>query len=747
MSGGAAIPARLGKYEIRGTLGRGAMGVVLDGWDPIIDRRVAIKTLRLPDASDDEALDALDRFKREAQAAGRLTHPNIVGVFEYGQTDELAFIVMEFVEGRSLKDVIATGPMATVTAVRLIQDVLAGLSYSHGRGVVHRDIKPANIMLTKEDQAKIADFGIARIESSSMTQAGTVMGTPAYMPPEQFLGQTVDRRADIYSTGVMLYQLLTGERPFEGSLASIMHKVMNTAPPRPSDVAVTAPPALDAVVAKAMARRPEDRFDTAADFAQALRTPPPLPEPADAGGDATIVTPRAKPLPLPAAAPTSLATAVGASPTLPMSPTPQPPQSPQQARSRLPVLAGAGVAVLAAAGLAAWLLLPTSRLTAPDTATSTPAGTMTVSNAPTPTTPTPTTPTPTTTASVAPTATSGVPASGVTRPAAPLPETASPVTSTRQQPPVQSGVQTPPFSAPAPTPATGPSPTAVSPPSMIPAATPSAPPPVPQPTVTAGLALPLTPSPPAATPPAQQPTPEATPSATPVPAPVPASAVAASLAMRLPGIGCSLLQSGVGSDGRPMLTGLVGTGAPTEAAQRAVDAAAASRSAVSWNLQSFEGPFCPVLDYLRSLPDTGLRLDQDGGRTALADGELIAMRITMPGFAGFLHVAYLQSNQLVSTLVPGPGYPPQTYGARATGMLGTKREDSPGWQVGKPFGTDMIVAIVSTAPLFSKPLPDDQPLGAYLSSLRSAIDTLRRRGGTVAVAAQTVETVETKPTR
>ena len=236
----------LGKYEIKRPLGRGAMGTVYEGWDPIIARRVAIKTVRLPDNDDPETEEALARFRREAQAAGRLTHPNIVGVFDYGETNDLAYIVMEFVDGPTLKTLLDKQErFALADAVRVMEDVLAGLQFSHERGVVHRDIKPANVMLTSSGQAKIADFGIARIESSSMTQAGTLLGTPAYMSPEQFMGQVVDARSDIYSSGVLLYQLLTGERPFEGGLSAIMHKALNTEPPAPSQLSVTAPPSFD----------------------------------------------------------------------------------------------------------------------------------------------------------------------------------------------------------------------------------------------------------------------------------------------------------------------------------------------------------------------------------------------------------------------------------------------------------------------------------------------------------------------
>jgi serine/threonine-protein kinase len=262
----------LGKYALLQVLGKGAMGTVYEGFDPIIERRLAIKTVRLPDPDDAEAQEEIARFKREAQAAGRLSHPNIVGVFDYGETPELAYIVMEFVDGTTLKHVMDKGErFALAETVRVMEGILQGLHYSHERGVVHRDIKPANIMITKAGEIKIADFGIARIESSSMTQAGTMLGTPSYMSPEQFMGQTVDRGTDIYSCGVLLYQLLTGEKPFDGGLTAIMHKVLNTEPPAPSALSVNVPPAFDAVVRRAMAKRPEQRFATAAEFAACLR--------------------------------------------------------------------------------------------------------------------------------------------------------------------------------------------------------------------------------------------------------------------------------------------------------------------------------------------------------------------------------------------------------------------------------------------------------------------------------------------
>ncbi|MGC9270924.1 protein kinase domain-containing protein [Acidiphilium sp.] len=281
----------LGKYNISRILGRGAMGVVYEGFDPIIARRVAIKTVRLDRVDDAEGAEDLLRFKREAQAAGRLTHPNIVAVYDYGETDTLAYIVMEFVEGETLKSLLDRGERFTpADAVTMMESLLSGIAYSHDNGVIHRDIKPANVMITRDGRVKLADFGVARIESSSLTQAGTMIGTPSYMSPEQFMGQTIDARTDIYSSGVLLYQLLTGEKPFEGSVTAIMHKVLNVEPPAPSLLSVSVAPALDDVVRRAMAKRPEDRFATARDFAAALRA-----SETAVDADATMITPKEAP--------------------------------------------------------------------------------------------------------------------------------------------------------------------------------------------------------------------------------------------------------------------------------------------------------------------------------------------------------------------------------------------------------------------------------------------------------------------
>ncbi|BBO22314.1 MAG: hypothetical protein AMXMBFR31_05740 [Candidatus Desulfobacillus denitrificans] len=282
-------PKKLGKYEIRRELGQGAMGIVYEGFDPMIARRVALKTVRRDQLDRAEVEEILARFKREAQAAGRLNHPNIVQIYEYGEDDGTAFIAMEFVEGRELKDFFDADerfPLAEV--VRIMGQLLEALDYSHKNGVVHRDIKPANIILLKDGTVKVADFGIARVESSNLTQAGSVLGTPSYMSPEQFMGQTVDGRSDLFSAGVILYQFLTGEKPFTGALTTIMHKVLKEEPPAPSALNVQVPRPFDALVRRALAKRPDERFQNGREFAIALKM-------AAAGqalpgdGDATLV--------------------------------------------------------------------------------------------------------------------------------------------------------------------------------------------------------------------------------------------------------------------------------------------------------------------------------------------------------------------------------------------------------------------------------------------------------------------------
>ena len=288
--------SRLGKYLIRRELGRGAMGVVYEGFDPAIERTVAIKTIRADQFEPSQMTEMLARFKREAQAAGRLNHPNIVAIYEYGEDaaagaaapadpdatlvdaapvgadTKIAFIAMEFIKGRELKDYFDENrrfPMKEVG--RIMGELLGALGHAHSHGVTHRDMKPANVILLDGGASvKVADFGIARIETSELTQAGTVLGTPSYMSPEQFLGQTVDGRSDLFSCGVILYQFLTGEKPFTGAVTTIMHKVLKEEPLAPSMLNATLPPAWDAVVKKSMAKSPDQRYQSAMEFAAAI---------------------------------------------------------------------------------------------------------------------------------------------------------------------------------------------------------------------------------------------------------------------------------------------------------------------------------------------------------------------------------------------------------------------------------------------------------------------------------------------
>jgi eukaryotic-like serine/threonine-protein kinase len=265
---------RLGKYEIVGVLGQGAMGIVYNAIDPHIHRRVAVKAIRAPllgpGAQD---LLATQRFKTEAQAAGRLCHPNIVSVYEYGESGDDRFIAMEYVHGVSLLELTAQGrrlPLDDVSSIVL--QLLDALECAHEQGVWHRDIKPANLLVTPDGRLKVTDFGIARIGASDLTQPSSVLGSPGYMAPERYTNDAPDCRVDIFSCGVLFYELLTGTPPFRGSSSQVMYQVLHDTPPGPSTLAIENPPPerFNAVVARALARRPEDRYASAAQMRAAL---------------------------------------------------------------------------------------------------------------------------------------------------------------------------------------------------------------------------------------------------------------------------------------------------------------------------------------------------------------------------------------------------------------------------------------------------------------------------------------------
>jgi CHASE2 domain-containing sensor protein/predicted Ser/Thr protein kinase len=271
---GAAKPT-LGRYEIEKELGRGAMGVVYLGRDPKINRSVAVKTLRFDDETDADSAKAIrDRFFREAESAGTLNHPHIIRIFDAGEDGEISFIAMELLEGEDLKKCVEKANLLPVSQV--VEDVATiadALDYAHVHGVVHRDIKPANVMRLKDGTLRVTDFGIARITSASKTATGTVMGTPSYMSPEQLSGKKIDGRSDLFSLGVMLYEMLTGEKPFEGeSIATLLFRIASEAHPDPR---LRRPDringALSAVIDRALSKDPDRRYQRGADMARDLR--------------------------------------------------------------------------------------------------------------------------------------------------------------------------------------------------------------------------------------------------------------------------------------------------------------------------------------------------------------------------------------------------------------------------------------------------------------------------------------------
>jgi serine/threonine protein kinase len=265
---------KAGRYDLREELGRGAMGVVYHGFDPVIGRDVAVKTLRLSEAGTGMSREELiSRFQTEARAAGVLTHPNIVVVFDAGEEGGLFYITMEFVEGRSLQAVIdAQQPFALPRVMKIMEQVCSALDFAHQHNVVHRDIKPANLMLTADDTVKITDFGTAKILQFGTAQTAHVMGTPSYMSPEQVKGKPVDGRSDIFSLGVILYELMTGEKPFPGqNISTVIYKIINEDPIPPRSLDSSIHPGLSAVITQALAKDPNARFQSCHELIHALK--------------------------------------------------------------------------------------------------------------------------------------------------------------------------------------------------------------------------------------------------------------------------------------------------------------------------------------------------------------------------------------------------------------------------------------------------------------------------------------------
>jgi predicted Ser/Thr protein kinase len=275
-------PTKIGRYEILSELGRGAMGTVYRAKDPAMDRIVALKTIISVVLASEQGSEFRERFYREARAAGALAHPGIVPVFDVGEHEGMPFLVMEFVTGRTLADTAKQGERLSLDRVCEIgQKIAEALGYAHQHGVVHRDIKPANILLTSREtygieRPKITDFGVAKLAEGQTTLTGQMVGTPAFMPPEQFTGAPIDRRADIFSLGVVLYWLTTGEQPFPGeSMTAVSYKVVHTDPVPPRKLNPSVSAKLDSVILKCLAKSPEERYQTGEELAReldALRT-------------------------------------------------------------------------------------------------------------------------------------------------------------------------------------------------------------------------------------------------------------------------------------------------------------------------------------------------------------------------------------------------------------------------------------------------------------------------------------------
>lgn len=276
------LPRSLGRYELVSLIGEGGMGKVYRALDPLIGRTVAIKTLGVELADADEAAEFRRRFFREARSAGRVVHPNVVTIFDMGESDGVAFIAMEYVEGRTLRQMIDEhGPLVVDVACRIAIDVAAGLDAAHRQAVVHRDVKPANILVSPEGTVKLMDFGIARVPDGTRTKTGLMMGSPSYVAPEQIIGeQPADARADIYALGVSLYEALTGVLPLRRPIVTeLLYAILNEPHDPPSLHNHKVPAVFERIFAQALAKHPDDRYQTIGDFARDLREWRTLPRP------------------------------------------------------------------------------------------------------------------------------------------------------------------------------------------------------------------------------------------------------------------------------------------------------------------------------------------------------------------------------------------------------------------------------------------------------------------------------------
>ncbi|HET7747508.1 MAG TPA: protein kinase [Vicinamibacteria bacterium] len=272
----SSLPSRIGRYEIQALLGQGGMGAVYKAHDPELDRTVAVKTVHALLLSGEEREEFLERFRREARAAGRLSHPNIVSVYDFGTDGETAFFVMEFVSGVSLETILKENPLLPVgQAQDIVEQVAAGLAEAHRHGIVHRDVKPANVFVDERGRVKVGDFGIARMEGSELTQKGVGLGTPGYSAPELLRGGPATVHSDVFALGVLAYRVFTGRRPFQGTLPEALAlDILEHRPAAPHALRPEVPPHVSDAILRALAKTPEERTPNAEAFARELRGDP-----------------------------------------------------------------------------------------------------------------------------------------------------------------------------------------------------------------------------------------------------------------------------------------------------------------------------------------------------------------------------------------------------------------------------------------------------------------------------------------
>ncbi|MGE5126127.1 MAG: serine/threonine protein kinase, partial [Betaproteobacteria bacterium] len=346
---GDRIPTAIGRYQITGTLGFGAMGAVYKAFDPLIKRTLAIKTIRLDVPRQSPQYRAfIERFYQEARISGTLSHPNIVTLFDIGEEGGLPFLAMEFIDGRTIASYIEEGVrFKPERVVGLVSQVAAGLDYAHSRGVVHRDIKPSNLMIHDGDKVKVTDFGIAKLADAEITHAGALLGTPSYMSPEQAMGERLDGRSDIFSLGVCAFEMLSGLQPFPGAnVTSILYKLVHVDPIEPSDLEANGlvPQRWREVFHKVLAKKPENRYQRGSDFVRDLEYC--LGSWFTGLGEATVV--------LAAQAPETERTVTLSAPEL----DPGPPPEPEPAAPPTVLLSPAAPAVAGARDVSATVQLP-----------------------------------------------------------------------------------------------------------------------------------------------------------------------------------------------------------------------------------------------------------------------------------------------------------------------------------------------------------------------------------------------------